>query len=137
MAIIKWEPFGDIDRFFEEDFLMPAFPKMKADLAIDIYEKDNNIIAEMQVPGVDPKDIDVSVEDGYLKISGSRKEEKEEKKKNYYRKEIKKGSFERAVRLPAEVLGEKAEADYKDGMIIITIPKAKKTKAKKITVRKK
>jgi len=139
MAIVKWDPFGEVEKFFDdEDFFAPIFPKMVSDFAVDVYEKDNNVVVEMQVPGVDPKDIDVSVEEGYLRVSGSRKEEKEEKKKHYYRKEIRKGAFERVVALPSEVMGEKAKAEHKDGLLKVVIPKVKKTpKAKKVAVKAK
>ncbi len=139
MAIVKWDPFGDIENFFEDDdFFAPTFPKITSDFAVDVYEKEGNVVVEMQVPGIDPKDINVSVEEGYLRVSGSRKEEKEEKKKHYYRKEIRKGAFERVVALPAEVVGEKAQAEHKDGLLKVIIPKAKKTpKAKKIAVKAK
>ena len=134
MALIKWEPFGELEKFFDEDFFAPVFQKVSSDLAVDVYEKDNNIVAEMQIPGVDPKEINISIENNLLRVSGSRKEEKEEKKKNYYRKEIRKGAFERIVRLPAEVEEGKAEAEYKDGVLKIIVPKAK-TKSKKISIK--
>ena len=134
MALIKWEPFGELEKFFDEDFFTPVFQKISSDLAVDVYEKDNNIVAEMQIPGVDPKEINISIENNLLRVSGSRKEEKEEKKKNYYRKEIRKGAFERIVRLPAEVEESKAQAEYKDGVLKIIVPKAK-TKSKKISIK--
>ena len=138
MAIVKWDPFGEMDRFFDDDFFSSVFPGMVSDFAADVYEKDDKIIVEMQVPGVDPKDIDVSVEEGHLRVSGSRKEEKEEKKKHYYRREIRKGAFERVIALPSEVVGEKAEAEHKNGLLRIVIPKARKSpKAKKIAVKAK
>lgn len=135
MAIIKWDPFRELDRFFEEDVFAPVFAKITSDLAVDVYEEDNNIVAEMQIPGVEPKNLNVEIEDNYLKVSGSREEEKEEKKKSYYRKEIKKGAFERVILLPSEVVGDKAEAEYKDGVLKIKIPKAKEAKVKKVSVK--
>lgn len=131
MAIIKWEPFGGIDRFFED---LPAFPKQGIDLAIDVYEKDRNVIAEMNLPGIDPDKIDVSVEDNYLRVSGSREESTEEKKRHYYSKEIRRGSFERVVRLPAEVQRDKAVAEYKNGELTITLPKSTNRESGKVKV---
>ncbi len=132
MALIKWEPFGDIDRFFED---FPAFPKLGWDLAVDVYEKDNNIVTKMNLPGIDSEKIDISVEDNYLRVSGSREESKEEKKKHYYSKEIKRGSFERVVRLPDAVQRDKVNAEYKNGELTITLPKVVATKAGKVKVR--
>lgn len=134
MAIIKWEPFGDVDRFFEE-FPAISFPKMGLDLAVDVYEDENNIIAEMNLPGIEPEKVDVTVEDNYLRVRGSREEKKEEKKKHYYSKEIRRGSFERAVRLPNLVQKDKVKAEYKDGILKITLPKAAGEKAKKIQIK--
>lgn len=122
MAIIKWEPFGGIDRFFE-DFSVPSFKELGTDLAVDVYEEGDNIIAKMNVPGVDPDKINVSVEDNMLRVSGSHEEEKEEKKKHYYHKEIKKGSFERVVSLPQAVQKDKVSAEYEKGVIKVTLPK--------------
>lgn len=122
MAIIKWEPFADVERFFE-DFPVPSFKELGTDLAVDVYEEGSNVIAKMNVPGVDPEKINVTVEDNTLRVSGSHEEEKEEKKKHYYHKEIRKGSFERVVSLPQSVLKDKVSAEYKNGTLVVTLPK--------------
>lgn len=111
MQLISWEPFRGLERMFEED------------LAVDVYEEGNTVVAEMALPGIDPDQLNVSVQEGYLRVSGSREELKEEKKKNYYRKEIKRGSFERLAHLPVEVQAEKAVATYKDGVLKVAFPK--------------
>lgn len=134
MAIIKWEPFGELDRFFEE-FPSITFPKMGWDMAIDVFEEKGNIIAEMNIPGIDPEKINVSVEDNHLRVNGSREEEKETKEKHYYSKEIRRGSFERMVRLPYGVEKGKVEAEYKDGVLRITMPKLSKAPEKKINIK--
>lgn len=127
MALIKWEPLRDIERLFDEEFsLLPSFSNLSKigwDLAADVYEENGKVVAEMNLPGIDPDKVDISVEDGYLKVSGSREQEKETKGKNYYSKEIKRGSFERAVKLPSSVKSEKAEAEYKDGVLRVLLPK--------------
>lgn len=135
MPIIPWRPLWDIDRWFEEEWedwferprwgrLLPMIrtPKM------DIYETEKEVVAEVELPGVDPKDIDIEVKDNYLKIEAKKEEKKEEKEKGYYRKELSKGYYKRVVPLPVEVIGEKAEADYKEGILKITIPKVKPSK---------
>lgn|SRR3989344_5826316 len=123
MAIIKWEPFIDVERFFE-DFPVSSLKEIGTDLAVDVYDEGSNIIAKMNVPGVDPEKINVTVEDNMLRVSGAHEEEKEEKKKHYYHKEIRKGSFERVVSLPQLVLKDKVSAEYKNGTLFITLPKA-------------
>lgn len=123
MAIIKWEPFGEVNRFFE-DFPIPSFKDIGSDLAVDVYEEGDNVIAKMNIPGVDPEKINVSVEDNMLRVSGAHEEEREEKKKHYYHKEIRKGSFERVISLPQAVQKDKVSADYKNGTLVVTLPKA-------------
>ncbi len=63
MSLIKWEPFGDIDRFFEEGFPSFSITNIGRDLAVDVYEDGNKLVAEMNVPGIDPEHIDIHVED--------------------------------------------------------------------------
>lgn len=140
MPIIPWRPFWDIEKFFEEfwpeeDFFpVLRFPKIRTP-RMDIYEKDNNIVAEVELPGVDPKDINVEVKDGYLKVEAKSKKEKEEKKEGFYKREIGESYFKRIVPLPAEVLEEKAEAEYENGILKITIPKISPKKEKKIKIK--
>jgi HSP20 family protein len=134
MAIVKWEPFGEFDRFFSD---LPALSMQHAgfgDMAVDMYEDGNNLIAEMSVPGIEADKIDVSVEGNYLRITGRREEEKEKKTKQFYSKEIHRGSFERALRLPAPVHEGKVTAEYKDGLLKITLPKMEEKKAGKVKV---
>lgn len=129
MSLIRWEPFKEIDRFFDDDFM--PMRHMGWDLATDVYEEGNNIIVTMAVPGVQGDKIDVDVEGQYLRVSGSRDEEKESKDKNYYHKEIRRGSFERTIKLPAPVQGDQAAAEYgKDGVLKVTIPKQDANKGK-------
>jgi len=134
MAIVKWEPFGEFDRFFND---FPALNMQHAgfgDMAVDMYEDGNNLIAEMSVPGIEADKIDVSVEGNYLRVTGKREEEKEKKAKQFYSKEIHRGSFERALRLPAPVNEGKVTAEYKDGVLKITLPKMEEKKAGKVKV---
>lgn len=123
MAIIKWEPFTDVESFFE-NFPVSSLKELGMDLAVDVYEEGDNVIAKMNVPGVDPEKINVSVEDKTLRVSGVHEEEKEEKKKHYYHKEIRKGSFERVISLPHAVQKDKVLAEYKNGSLRISLPKA-------------
>ena len=121
MKLIKWEPFGEIDRFFDE---MPvvSIPKFGWDMAVDLYEKEGNIVAKMSLPGIEPENINVTINEDILRISGSREEEKEEKDKHYYSKEIRKGSFERSIGLPKSIDKAKVNAEYKNGTLQVTMP---------------
>ncbi|MEZ4103800.1 MAG: Hsp20/alpha crystallin family protein [Candidatus Paceibacterota bacterium] len=136
MSLIKWEPFDEFDRIFRD--LSPALSsrggQMGFDMAVDVYEDGQNLVAEMNVPGLKADDIDVEVEDNYLRISGRREEMQEKKEKSHYVKEIRRGSFERVVQLPDMVEQEKVEAEYKDGVLKITMPKREKAAEKKVKV---
>ena len=136
MNLVKWEPLKDIERFFEEDF-MPLLPAVKVgwDLAVDVYEEKEAIVAEMNLPGIDPEKLEITVQDIHLKIAGSREDVKETRKRNYYCKEIKRGAFERTVKLPARVKQDQAEAQYKNGTLRITMPKLEEEKTGRIHVK--
>lgn len=136
MPIIPWRPFWDLDRWFEEEwpdirrwhrfrFPMIRTPRM------DIYETDKEVVAEVESPGVDPKNIEVEVKNNVLRIEAKTEKKKEEKRKGYYRKELSKGFYKRAVPLPVEVIGEKAEATYAEGILKVIIPKVAPKKVKK------
>jgi HSP20 family protein len=88
---------------------------------VDVTETDKEIKVSADIPGVEPKDIDVSVEDGMLTIKGEKKYEREEKEKGQYRIERSYGSFERAIELPAEV--DESKAEFKKGVLRLTLPK--------------
>lgn len=90
---------------------------------MDVTETDREIKVSAEIPGVEPKDIDVSVEDGMLAIRGEKKCEREGKEKGQYRMERSYGSFERAIALPAEVDESKAKAEFKKGVLRLTFPK--------------
>lgn len=125
MSLIPWRPFSDLDKFFEgEDWLLPVFPNYGSMPAMDVYETDTDVVAEMNAPGIDPEKLKISVKDGVLRISGSSEEQKEDKQKGYMRREIRRGSFERAVQLPAAVKEDSVEATYGKGILKISMPKA-------------
>ena len=139
MAIVKWDPFRNLDQILENDFPLATFrSSVPSDLSVDVYEKGNDVIAEMHVAGMDPEKLEVIVEDNYLRVTGSKEESQEEKEKNYYYKEIQRGSFERTIQLPMDVKDEEAKATYESGVLRVTIPKedvGKKHKKVKIEVR--
>jgi HSP20 family protein len=139
MPIIPWRPFWEIEKWFEEfwpeEWPEFRFPRIRTP-RMDIYEKDDKVIAEVELPGVDPKDIEVEVKDNVLSVSAKGKEVKEEKGKGYYRREMGERYFKREVLLPTEVVEERAEAEYENGILKVTIPKAKpKEEKKKIKIK--
>lgn len=104
---------------------------------LDIAETDNAYEVTADLPGVEEKDVDVSVAEGVLRIKGERKSEKEEKKKSYHRIERSFGRFERAIALPEGVDQDKIAATFKQGVLHVSLPKSTKAKdaAKKIEVK--
>lgn len=103
--------------------------------AIDVYETKDAVMVETPLAGVDVKDVEVRVEKGVLTVQGQSKKEHEVDEKNYYRKEIRSGSFFRQVALPAPVKEDHVSAEFENGILKITCPKAALTHAKKIAVK--
>ncbi len=139
--IIKWspflEPFEDMDKMFSE--FMPVAGGARAGFmpAVDVYEDKNNVIVETQLAGVDPEKVDISIENDVLVVKGESEKKSEVEEKNYYRKEIRRGSFYRSIPLPTHVLGDKASAAAEDGVLKISIPKAPEAKPKMIKIKTK
>lgn len=137
MSLIKWEPFDEFDRIFRDvSTLAPTRQGgMGFDMAVDVYEDGNNLVAEMNIPGLKADEIDVEVEDNHLRVAGRREEVSEKKEKSHYSKEIRRGSFERVVHLPDFVEQEKVEAEYDNGVLKVMMPKKEQTPDKKVKVR--
>ena len=111
------------------------FSGPKAWPAIDVADHDDAIIVRAEVPGCKPDDIDISVYNSTLTISGEKKLAREKKDNGYYYVESSHGSFRREVSLPTDVDEKKVEAEYKEGILSITLPKAEKSKAVKVKVK--
>lgn len=125
------------DSFMDEIFNTSGVSKfVNAGVDIDMFEDDNNVVVKAKTPGYSKENIDISIEDFVLTISGASKkeEEKEDDKKKYYYKEISEESFSRSVSLPSKVDTEKAEASFQDGILTITLPKLPESKPKKVKV---
>jgi HSP20 family protein len=142
MAIVRWEPFRDLfttqDRFnrlffsrFFGDEPLAATPWTPA---VDIYETDHDLLIKAELPGVDPKDVEARVEDETLYLKGERKFENEVKEENYHRVERAYGSFARSFALPSSVNPDKVTAEYKDGVLTLTMPKREEAKPKTIKI---
>ena len=141
MSIIRfsplWDPFAEMEDMVNR---IPATQGRGAGAfgfvpAVNLYDTRDAVVVESALPGIDPKDVEVSVENGILTISGDTKKEHEVEEKNYYRKEVRSGSFRRQIPLPAAVQEEKVEAMFEDGMLKITCPKVAIAEPKKISVK--
>lgn len=103
--------------------------------AVDIYETDQAIELKADLPEIEPKDVDVRVEDNMLYLKGERKFEKDLKEENYHRIERSYGSFARSFALPQGIATDKITADYKNGVLKVTLPKREESKPKQIQVK--
>jgi len=148
MPLIPWRPFRDLERWFEEEWpefwewperWLPSVPKgpLMRTPRVDVYETDGDVVAEFELPGVKPENIDVEVKNDMIKVEAKAEEKKEEKKKGYWRKELSRGYYRRIVPLPVNVQESKAQANYEQGVLKITIPKVKpeKKEEKKVKVK--
>ncbi|MFA5048870.1 MAG: Hsp20/alpha crystallin family protein [Patescibacteria group bacterium] len=136
MALIKWTPFPFVENFDEMDKFFDQWPTMPKVFtpAIDVYQDENNVIVESPLAGIDPEKVDISIENDVLTIKGDSEKKTEVEEKHYYRKEVRSGSFYRAVQLPARVSGDQAEATYDKGILKIRIPKVDEVKPKTIKI---
>ena len=144
MMLKRWTPFEELRRAnLEMDRLRRRFwgsgygrerePAAWA-IPLDVVEKDGEIEVHASLPSVDPKDVEVSTDDGVLTIRVEAKEEREEESDKYLLRERRRGAFYRAVRLPEAVDAEKAQAHYDRGVLTVTFPKAEGKKAHRIAV---
>ncbi len=139
MTLIKWtpfhEPFEELDKFYSNFPTKITDEKSGFFPAVDLYEKNENLIIETELAGIDPENVKISIENNVLMIKGESEKKTEIDDKNYYRKEIKRGSFFRNIQLPTHVNGDKAEAITEGGILKITIPKEAKDKVKHIEIK--
>lgn len=132
---LRREMEGVLERFFGEEGGNAMTTAAKAWAPrVDVEETDKEIVVKADLPGVDPKAVEITVENGILTVRGEKKEEKEEKKKNYHRVERFTGSFYRALPLPPGTDAEKVSATCANGVVTISVPKKPEAQAKKITV---
>ena len=147
MAIVRFEPFRDLtslqermNRLFSESYRSQQTGDDDWALggtwapAVDIYEQDNNIVLKAELPGVDPKDVDIRLENNTLTLRGERKFDDEVKKENYHRVERAYGAFTRSFTLPTVVDQGSIKAEFKDGVLRVTLPKREEAKPKQIHI---
>lgn len=141
-----WDPFRDFasladqfDRLFGDSLL--RFPRFPSELAasawlpaVDVTETDNDIVLRADLPGVDPKEVDIQVENDTLTLRGERRQEKDIKGDGYRRMERSHGTFLRSFTLPNTVDAEKIQAEYRNGVLELTLPKRAEAKPKQIKV---
>jgi HSP20 family protein len=103
--------------------------------SVDIAETDGNVTVKAELPGMDAKDIDIDVSGDVLTLRGEKKTEEEKKEERYFCRERHYGAFQRSFRLPAWVQSDKVDAEFKNGVLSINIPKSEESKQKKIEIK--
>jgi HSP20 family protein len=144
--LIRWEPAREMmtlreamDRLFDDAFTRPlslsgsnwSIP------AVDMYQTDNEVVVKVALPGIKADEVQINVTGEVLTLKGETKHENETKEKAYHIREQRWGSFERSLVLPTEVVADKAKADFENGILTITLPKAEEVKPKTITIKTK
>ena len=136
MAMVHWTPFGTadlLDTFFSR--AANAAPATRAWLpAVDMHETKDDLVLNVEVPGVSEKDVKVTINGDLLSIRGERRVDDEAKDRQYLHVERVYGQFERLVQLPMEVQADKVKATYRDGLLQITLPKAEELKPREIKI---
>ena len=148
-----FSPFGDIEQVFERAFenFMPhkwlsplrwefphwgelAMPFEGKQPRVDVIDNDSNVVVKAELPGVEKNNIDISMSANTVTIDVTDTHKKEDTTGEYYRCEISRGAYSRTVALPCEVDGSKATANFKNGMLELTIPKVEQSKRRRITI---
>jgi len=144
--IIRWEPAREMmtlreamDRLFDDAFTRPlslsgnnwSIP------AVDMYQTDDEVVVKAALPGIKADEVQINVTGEVLTIKGETKQENETKEKAYHLREQRWGAFERSIVLPTEVVADKAKADFENGVLTITLPKAEEVKPKTINIKTK
>ena len=139
MSLVKWDPFREFNtlndrlgNFLGRNWDNPSTTAWNP--SVDVFENDNEVVFKAELPGMNAKDIEIKLENNVLTLKGERRFEKETEEKNYHRIEREYGTFSRSFALPTAVNAEKVTAEYKDGVLKVTLPKKEETKPKPIKI---
>jgi HSP20 family protein len=145
---MRWDPFDDLmslresmDRLFEDFFTTrrparggAAAVPMLWQPAVEVFETDSEVVVKAELPGIDPKGVDVTVTAEGLTIKAEHRSEQEDKGRNYHRRELRYGAFARTIALPAEVKSEDTKATFRNGILEVRVPKAERARPKTVKV---
>lgn len=130
MPLVPWRPFRDLENFFEA--LEPAEKESGViSPKLNVYETKDDVVAEAELPGIKPEDVEIEIKDNVLKIEAKTEKEEKKEEKGYYRREFSRGFYRRVTPLPVEVKDDKSEASYDKGVLTIKMPKAKPVEKEK------
>jgi HSP20 family protein len=125
---------GVMGRVFDETWTPTIWHERGRPIPVDLYETDDAVVAKAALPGVDPEDVEISVNDDLLTIKGETKHKEKEEREHFLRRELSYGAFGRTLPLPASVDAEKATAEYEGGVLTITLPKVQGSRTKTIKI---
>lgn len=141
--LVRRDPFGDfrttMDRLFDEGFSRPwrflaPQTEYESPFPVEVSETDEAVDVKASLPGVKPEEVDISVANDVLTIKAEHRETTEDKKREFYRREIRYGAFNRSMNLPVSVDADKAEASFENGLLHLHLPKAAANRPKQIKV---
>jgi len=143
----QWDPYRDFqgemnklfDDFFTDFSIAPRWSGFESETTmfspgVDLSETDKEIKVSVELPGMDEKDVKVEMDDNTITISGEKKVEKEEKKRNWHFREHSYGSFRRSIPFPVAVNGDDAKASFRKGVLTVTVPKREEDKDNRKTI---
>jgi HSP20 family protein len=144
-TLVRWDPSAEfnslrtaMDRLFEQSF--GRTPNGRSEdletrtLSLDVIETNSDFVVKAAIPGVDPKDVEITINDDVLSISGQYKTASEEKEQSYLRRELHWGQFHRALKLPPTVEADKANAKFEHGMLELTLPKRPEARSRSLKI---
>jgi HSP20 family protein len=146
MAIIRWRPVENnmreiMNRMFEDATTWPrnVFRNVEGyePIPLDVYEDGANLVVKATLPGMKTEDINVSIQDNVLTITGETRMEEERKEKQHHIREQFYGKFERSIMLPYPIQIDKADSDYSNGILTLNLPKSEEARAKRIEIKQK
>ena len=143
--LIRWEPTREfmtlreaMDHLFNDAFTRPLSLRDGWNVpAVDMYQTNDEVVVKASIPGFKAEDVQINVTGDILTIRGEVKQEEEKKDRAWHIREQRWGTFERAIPLPTEVIADKAKAEFENGILVVTLPKAEEVKPKTITVKAK
>ncbi len=143
--LIRWEPVREMmtlreamDRLFDDAFTRPISMSAVSSMpAIDLYQTADEIVVKAALPGLKPDEVQISVTGDVLTLRGEFKQQEEKKEATWHIREQRYGSFERSIMLPTEVQTDKAKADFENGILTISLPKAEAVKPRTINIKAK
>ncbi len=141
--LTRWEPAREMmtlreamDHLFDDAFTRPlSHDGFNAIPAVDLYQTDDSVVVKATLPGLKAEDVDISVVGDRITLRGEFKQEGEQNGATYHLREQSYGTFERSLRLPTDVKTDKAKAEFKDGILTVTLPIAEEVKPKSITIK--